>query len=322
MMLALRGVLVCLSTFSIVYVVLSTLAVLLWRKLWRACGQPSAVFGANVLFVVRIIPLAAAGLVALFSVAPSFALLEPRGVAEPTGLALSILGVTGFAILFIGATWTLRAMYCARRATEDWKLDSCPNATNFFEDQEAIAVRQLPDALPVLTLAGILRPTIWISTSAQSTLTESELNCALRHELAHVRHRDNLKKLLMRLAVFPGMKQLECAWCDAAEMAADEAAVSTSDEAVDLASAMLKLARPDGPGFSAELTLALAHRSLESVQSRVERLLAWDERAEPKRNTNVWLFAVLGVIVITILCASCYMPLLVEMHSATEFLVR
>ena len=37
---------------------------------------------------------------------------------------------------------------------------------------------------------------------------------------------DNLKKLVFRFCPFPGMSKLESAWSQAAEMAADDAAVA------------------------------------------------------------------------------------------------
>ena len=55
--------------------------------------------------------------------------------------------------------------------------------------------------------------------------------------------RDNLKKLVFRFCPFPGMAKLESAWSQAAELAADDAAVSNLNDAVDLAAALVKLSR-------------------------------------------------------------------------------
>ena len=52
--------------------------------------------------------------------------------------------------------------------------------------------------------------------------------------------RDNLKKLVFRFCPFPGMAGLESAWSQAAELAADDAAVSNLNDAVDLAAALVK----------------------------------------------------------------------------------
>ena len=44
-----------------------------------------------------------------------------------------------------------------------------------------------------------------LSGAAELVLTTNELQTALNHEIAHVRRRDNLKKLLLRFVAFPGM---------------------------------------------------------------------------------------------------------------------
>lgn len=54
---------------------------------------------------------------------------------------------------------------------------------------------------------------------------------------------DNLKKLVFRFCFFPGMAKLESAWSQVAELAADDAAVSNMDDAVNLASALVKVSR-------------------------------------------------------------------------------
>jgi beta-lactamase regulating signal transducer with metallopeptidase domain len=173
-----------------------------------------------------------------------------------------------------------------------------------------------------LTAAGILRPRLWLSGAAEFVLTERELQSALRHELVHVRRRDNLRKLVLRLVASPGMKPLENAWREATEMAADDAAVSNASEALDLAAAVIKLSRLVPLAPAAELTTALVHSPAESVNARVERLIAWTERrqsAAPGDSIRYSLCAaaaLAGTLVVT------YGTLLMRVHAATEWLVR
>ena len=54
---------------------------------------------------------------------------------------------------------------------------------------------------------------------------------------------DNLKKVLISATPFPGMGSIESAWREAAELAADDAAVTNRQEALDLAAALIKLSR-------------------------------------------------------------------------------
>jgi len=152
-------------------------------------------------------------------------------------------------------------------------------------------------------------------------LTERELRSALRHETIHVRRRDNLRKLFMRVAAFPGMAQLESAWREATEMAADDAAVSSAAEALDLAAAVIKLSRLAPFAPAAELTTALVHSPAESVNARVERLIGWTEARQGSASGYSWRYACAALAVVGTLAVT-YTELLVRVHAATEWLVR
>lgn len=153
-------------------------------------------------------------------------------------------------------------------------------------------------------------------------LSEGELRRALQHEMAHVRRRDNLRKLIFRLLPFPGMAKLENAWCEATEMAADDAAVTNSSEALDLAAAVIKLSRIAPLGPQAELTTALVHSPVRSLNSRVERLISWNELHQnpPASEHRKYLLCAAGAIAIALVAT--YIHLLILVHAATELLVR
>jgi Zn-dependent protease with chaperone function len=170
-----------------------------------------------------------------------------------------------------------------------------------------------------LTVAGVCSPRVLVSDAASAVLSTRELAIAMKHELAHVRLRDNLKKLLFHVCGFPGMTALEAAWADAAEMAADDSAVRCADDALDLASALIRLSRfaPVRPG--AALTTALVQDS-GVVNARVARLLNWEESG--RRSLRVpWhiAFSLLGGVWILVLS---YGTVLSETHTLTEWLVR
>ena len=136
-----------------------------------------------------------------------------------------------------------------------------------------------------------------------------------------VRRRDNLRKLILRLVAFPGMAELESAWREASEMAADDGAVSSASEALDLAAALIKLSRLTPLEPPAELTTALVHSPAKSVNARVERLIAWTERrqnAAPGYSLGCALCAAVAVVALAVT----YSELLVRVHAATEWLVR
>jgi beta-lactamase regulating signal transducer with metallopeptidase domain len=153
-------------------------------------------------------------------------------------------------------------------------------------------------------------------------LTERELKTALRHEMVHVRRRDNLRKLVLRLMSFPGMAELESAWRDATEMAADDAAVSSAFEALDLAAALIKLSRLVPLEPPAELTTALVHSPAESVNARVARLIAWTEHWRSPDQGHSLASAICAAAAVVVTLALTYGQLLVRVHTATEWLVR
>ena len=56
---------------------------------------------------------------------------------------------------------------------------------------------------PTLTVVGLRESKVLVSEKAIAALSPEELGTALRHETAHIRSRDNLKKLVFRFASFP-----------------------------------------------------------------------------------------------------------------------
>jgi len=118
------------------------------------------------------------------------------------------------------------------------------------------------------------------------------------------------------------MAELESAWLHATEMAADDAAVTSPDEALDLASALIKLSRLPQATSSIALTTALARSPAASVNARVARLIAWNRyRAAPARrySRSYTLCALLGAAAGL---AVTYGELLRRVHVLTEWLVR
>ena len=172
---------------------------------------------------------------------------------------------------------------------------------------------------PPLTLVGVRRPRVLISEFTVALLSPDELHIALKHELAHMQSLDNLKKLVFRFCFFPGMANLESAWSQVAELAADDAAVSNMDDAVDLASALVKLSRlvpvESAPAYTAGFVTG-------SICARVARLLAWKEATEGQRiRVRPW-YAIPPVLVALSCVFLTYGPALALTHEVTEWLVR
>ncbi len=322
-MYALRGIAVSLSIFSILYLSLSLAVHLLWRRMsslarQSSARQSSAQSHSNLLFVLRMVPLGVATVITLVFAVPSFLMLEPRAVEESMGAALLAFAFCGLALLFAGIWNASSALFLTSRTVAHWSSQARVLTSS---SKDSVPVLQTSVAAPPLTATGILRSKVWLSSAAEFLLTDCELQTALRHEVVHVRRRDNLRKLLLRFAALPGMAELEGAWLQATEMAADDAAVSSAAEALDLAAAVIKLARltPSQPPL--ELTTALVHSPAESVNARVQRLMEWTAPPQNSASRYSWRYAFAAAATLLTLAIT-YSHLLVGIHEATEWLVR
>jgi hypothetical protein len=321
-MFAVRGLAVSLSIFVLLYGGLSVAVCGVWRKGWLYLRQRPAKLSADLLFALRMAPFVAAAGVTLLLAVPSFLLLEPRAVNEAMGWVPVVLSLCGLAVMAAGAWSASAAWMRASRTIARWSSGANVLDSSEIDSAGSISVMRSPVAAFPLTAAGILRPSLWLSRAAEFVLNERELQAALRHEFVHVRRRDNLRKLILRLVAFPGMAGLENAWREASEMAADDAAVSSAAEALDLAAAVIKLSRLVPLQPPAELTTALVHSPAESVNARVERLIAWPERQQNSTKSFSLEYALCAAVLTLATLAVSYSELLVRIHAATEWLVR
>lgn len=310
-MFTLRLVSVALSFYILAYCGLSLGVSVGWRltaKLWRSFTPAAA---ADFLFGLRLFPLLGALAITAVYVVPSYLVLEPVYIDEPVGPMLVVLTAGAFASLLAGVLRTAGAQRRTSQVLLQWvdgaKLTELPTP-----------VLRLLHHDPILTVAGIFAPRVLVSETAASILTRKELEVALRHELAHIHRRDNLKKLLVHFASFPAMAPLESAWVETSEMAADDAAVSSSLEALDLASALVKLSRFAPVQPSCTISSTLLPGSGASLSVRLGRLFNW-ARPEKRKRTS---YIVPSVAAIGIVAFLTYRPMLAAAHAMTEWLVR
>jgi Zn-dependent protease with chaperone function len=319
-MFATRGIAVSLSVFVIVYSVLSLALACGWRRAWLWAQRLSVRRAADMLFALRVFPFVTAALMTAALTVPSFLLLEPRATDEPVGTVSLALGACGLTLGLVGIINAAIVLRKASRVVTEWMRGARP-----AELASAVPVLTISSASPAMTATGILRPRILLSSAAEMQLTGAELQAALNHELAHVRRADNLKKLLMRFVAFPGMTGLEAAWLESTEMAADDAAVATTGDALDLAAALIKVSRMVPHTATTDLTAAFVNGPRSAVYARVERLLAWSKEHNPaaeKHSRSYGLTLSLATFSTIAMFALTYGKLLVHVHTATEWLVR
>jgi Zn-dependent protease with chaperone function len=315
-MFALRLLGVSLSVFILTYCALSLAVSAGWNltaKLWQSLAPSRS---ANLLLVLRLLPLAVSSVITAVYAVPSYLILEPGHIEEPFGPTLVSLALAAVAWLVTAIVRAVSAQKMTSRMLFGWI-----QAASRIDKGTSFPVLRVSSCDPVLTVAGICAPKVFVSETTATILSSDEMEAALRHEAAHIRRHDNLKKLLFRFASFPTMGRIESAWSELSEMAADDAAISNSSEALDLASALIKLARFAPVQPSDALTSALLPGANASVTARIRRLFEWDG-AEKAKNHGSGLY-VLPTALVALFCAVLtYGPLLTGMHTLTEWLVR
>ena len=315
-MFAARGIGISLAMFLLLYIPLSLIVVRGWDWLRRTLNPTTARNSADTLFVLRVLPFALSAIFTLVFTLPSFLLLEPRTSNESVGTIPVVLGFCCVMIVAVGFSRVLSAQRKTSKALTRWL-----NGSSVMDCGSSVPVFRTGKDAPTLTVAGVREPKVLVSEAALATLTPSELRTALRHELAHVRSHDNLKKLLFRLASFPGMRELELAWSEQSELAADDAAVRDFNDALNLAAALIKVSRLAGPQPCVSLTTGLLHSST-ALRLRVQRLFSWSERPAKTRSERGKLYAALSAGIAFLLIASTYSSALSQLHAVTEWLVR
>lgn len=310
-MFALRGIAVSLTFFVLLYSLLSAIVAIAWRPLkWVNTTERKR---ADLLFALRVLPLVSAAAITLGFVIPSFQLLEPRSIDEGLGTIPLALGICALLLIAYGCFRVITAQVTTSRVIAHWLQGTRP----LHSSEQAVALQSRES--PPLTLVGVRHPKVLISESAVALLSSDELDIALKHERAHMLSCDNLKKLLFRFCPFPGMAKLESAWSQTAELAADDAAVSKLENAVDLAAALVKLSRLATIETAAVCTVGFV---TGSVSARVARLLAWDEAAKKQPIGNWQRYAILPMSTVLFCVIVTYHPALALTHELTEWLVR
>jgi Zn-dependent protease with chaperone function len=318
-MFLLRGIAVSLTFFVLIYSLLSGVVAICWRSL--RLFRVSARRLSTLLLALRVAPLVISVTVTCAFVVPSFQILEPRSTSEGTGTLPLALGIFALALIAWGCYRVISAQLATSRIVSRWLERAQP-----FERVTSHRVTLLAGRdSPPLTLAGIRRAHVLVSESALRLLDREELHMALEHEVAHMRSRDNLKKLVFRFCPFPGMSHLERTWSHAAELAADDAAVSSEENAADLASALVKLSRIAAVEPAPICTTGFVSGS---ISDRVSRLLAWspDSSAiasgvDTSAKSSVWLAIPLAAAAFFCVAVT-YGPVLSFTHELTEWLVH
>jgi peptidase M48-like protein len=229
---------------------------------------------SNRLFWVRLLPAGLGIVLALGLVLPAFLWLEPAKNGERVGPGLALVAALSGAVLFGGLGRAAFGLLATRRLVRGWARQARPIHLPGIE----LPAFSLDERFPLVAIAGCVRPRLYVASSVLRHCTSGELAAIVAHETGHLRRGDTWKRVLLRacpdlFALIPVGAEIEGRWADAAEQAADEhAAPAGSMRALDLASALIRVARLAGSARPRPLPLTTLYRG-GGVAERVSRLL-------------------------------------------------
>jgi hypothetical protein len=260
--------LVVLAAFALINLLLSGVVAIACRA-----GVGRTLVASRDLLVVRLLPVAGAGLVALTVVLPAFLTNEPSRELEAAGPVLVGLALLALLLLGDGARRGYRAWVAAQRFLQEIGSVGRRSA------REVGHVEILDVADPIVAVVGGWRPRIVAARRVLDECSPEEFAQVVAHESAHVGARDNLKRLLLvaspdPLAWLSAGGALMDRWGAAVEFEADECATGPDPRRrVALAAALIKVARLSSGPARPRPALSMAIVA-DDVEGRVRRLLA------------------------------------------------
>lgn len=276
-MYLLLGTCLALAAFFALNVFASALIALLWRIIEPVTRRWSARNRAELLFAVRLMAPAASLIVVAILFVPAYIGYEPHETSEVVSnklAALAAISIVGLAF----ALWrAFRSWIATRRLERQWLSDAISIRLPLLD----IPTFRIAHSFPIIAVVGTFKPRLFIAEQVLESLPEEELAAAIAHETGHLSARDNFKRAVLRgcrdlLTIVPSGRSLDRAWSEAVECAADEHAAHLSpDVALNLASALVRIARMVPVGVRTELPLAtfLVGEETRGIKVRVRRLI-------------------------------------------------
>jgi Zn-dependent protease with chaperone function len=277
-MYELLGICLMLATLLVVNAFTSMLMAAFARVFDQRLQKLSARVRAEVLFALRVGPTAVAIFLVGFLFIPAYVVLEPYGTSEVVSTKLALLALVSAAGVGF-ALWRLfRSSFATHSLLRSWLREAQPTTIEGI----GIPTYRIRHRFPIIAVVGTIKPRLFIADQVLDELTAEELAASIAHEAGHVQARDNLKRSTLRvcrdaLMMLPCGRSLDRAWAAAAESAADEYAVFQKTEtALNLASALLKIARMVPTGARADVPLGaylVGAGENSGVKARVRRLI-------------------------------------------------
>ncbi len=300
---------------------------LVWPLLVRSAREFQPANESRFWLAIGVAPALVGWMVSLAFVAPGYVLFEPRHTGERISVTLAM--VAGVAVLVLAGALGRSAVLFYRSA----KLVRTLQRTGMRLKLEGVssAAYQVPIASRLTTVVGLRQPTMFFSRAVIEALHRSELGAVVRHEQAHVSSRDNLASFFLEIAGWLSgnlifLRLARAQWVEATEIAADDRAAQSPDDALSLMSALLKVGRlrdasPVAAGVGCSF---LPKATKQQLKRRIEHLKAIaDGEPRQRQHQSPVLVPLAGCIVVITFASMLAAPELMSWaHSVLEVLVK
>ena len=323
------GFCLSLTVLLLLNVLASLITATLWRVITPHAQEWAAQDRARMLFALRLAPILAALVFVVTLVLPAYLKHEPPQTGETLSWPLAGLAALSFLGLALAAWRGVAAWRATRRMMQDWLQRATPVTLPGID----VPAFRLRHPFPVVAVVGLWRVRLFVAEQLFASLTEAEMAATLQHELGHLAAHDNLKRTILRacsdvLTIVPCGRGLDRAWADCAESAADEHAVQSEPKiSLNLASALLKIARLAPPGTHPALPLGAfmfnAADGSATVTQRVRHLVRLaDKKPRPHhRRLDLAVWSGLGSFVILLLLAAWHTSATTTIYHFLEHIV-
>lgn len=285
------GICLALAFFVTLNLLGSVLASVLWRIISKPVKDLSSRQQERIIFALRVFPIVAAAVFILAFVLPAYLLFEPHSPKEVVSFKLVLISTVALSGIGIASFHVLRTWLATRRLTASW-LD---HSELIAVENVNIPVHRIQHPFPVIAVVGMLRPRLFVASQIFDSLSADEFRAAIAHEYGHLQAHDNFKRAFLRVCrdmlIFPLGRELDRAWADNMESAADEfaAQVGGNSMALNLAETLLKIARivPANASPAMPLGSFLIEARHDSLKHRVRRLVKLSDAKNAVPNSSL-----------------------------------
>jgi len=326
----LLAITLALALLLVLNFLVSLLATIAWRVLSSLAENWTAARRAQIIFGLRIQPMAGTLVFITIFLLPAYFLFEPHSSDEVVSSKLALLALISVVGIGTALRRVLKTMLVTRRLVSNWL--AC--AETLALPNVSIPVYIINHSFPVFAIVGMLRPRMFIARQVLESLEEREIDAAITHEFGHLAAHDNFKRILLRicrdLLIIPCGEKLDRAWSENVEAAADEHAARAGGRqtALNLASALVKIARmvPEDSNPALPASAFLIDGQSGDVTWRVRRLLEiagstefFEKRQRISLGFPLWAYS--AVIFVFILFLATDHSFLQKVHFCLELIV-